>query len=67
MISWLKGTAMAAHTDDPKMKPADLVAAVFDGVERNEFEIVADGLSAQVKAGLAAPIDALYPELLAPR
>jgi len=57
-------TAMAAHTDDPKMKPADLVAAVFDGVERDEFEIVADALSAQVKAGLAAPIEVLYPELL---
>lgn len=57
-------TAMAAHTDDPKMTPADLVAAVFDGVEKDEFEIVADALSAQVKAGLAAPIGVLYPELL---
>ena len=56
-------TAMAAHTDDAKMEPADLVAAVFDGVERDEFEIVADALSTQVKAGLAAPIEALYPEL----
>ncbi|MCJ1706779.1 SDR family oxidoreductase [Microbacterium sp. VKM Ac-2923] len=60
-------TAMAAHTDDPKMKPADLVAAVFDGVEKGEFEIVADGISAHVKAGLAAPIEALYPELLTGR
>lgn len=58
-------TAMAAHTDDPKMEPADLVAAVLDGVEHGEFEIVADELSTQVKAGLAAPIEALYPEVSA--
>lgn len=57
-------TAMAAHTDDAKMKPADLVAAVLDGVKNDEFEIVADELSARVKGGLAAPIAALYPELL---
>ncbi|KZX22560.1 SDR family oxidoreductase [Rathayibacter tanaceti] len=58
-------TAMAAHTDDAKMRPADLVTAVLDGVERDEYEIVADELSRQVKAGLAAPIEALYPELRA--
>ncbi|WP_197487834.1 SDR family NAD(P)-dependent oxidoreductase [Rhodococcus sp. LB1] len=33
-------TAMAAHTDDPKMKPADLVTAVFNGVESDAFEVV---------------------------
>lgn len=56
-------TAMAAHTDDAKMRPADLVEAVLAGVERDEYEIVADELSRQVKAGLAAPIQALYPDL----
>ncbi|KQQ08752.1 SDR family oxidoreductase [Rathayibacter sp. Leaf296] len=56
-------TAMAAHTDDAKMRPADLVAAVLDGVGDDEYEIVADELSRQVKAGLAAPIQVLYPEL----
>ncbi|MBZ4486183.1 SDR family oxidoreductase [Microbacterium sp. cx-55] len=58
-------TAMAAHTDDAKMAPVDLVTAVLDAVENDEFEVVADALSAQVKAGLAAPIEALYPELFA--
>lgn len=58
-------TAMAAHSDDAKMEPADLVAAVLDGVERDEYEIVADELSTQVKAGLAAPVEALYPEIQA--
>lgn len=57
-------TAMAAHTDSPKMRPADLVAAVLDGVENDAFEVIADDLSAQVKASLAAPIEALYPQLV---
>lgn len=57
-------TAMAAHSDDPKMSPADLVRTVLDGVENGASEIVADELSAQVKAGLAAPIEVLYPEVL---
>lgn len=56
-------TAMAAHADGPKMEPRDLVAAVLDGVESDAYEVVADELSAQVKAGLAAPIEVLYPEL----
>ena len=57
-------TAMAAFTDDPKMTPGDLVAAVFDGVEKGEFEIVADHITAMVKAGLAGPIEGLYPEVI---
>lgn len=54
---------MAAHTDDAKMAPTDLASAVFDGIEADAFEVIADELSAQVKAGLAAPIEALYPQL----
>lgn len=56
-------TAMAAHTQDAKMRPEDLVTAVFDGVEADVYEVVADELSTQVKAGLAAPIEALYTQL----
>lgn len=56
-------TAMAAHTDDAKMRPEDLVEAVFAGVENDAFEVVADELSARVRAGLAAPLTVLYPEL----
>lgn len=56
-------TAMAAHTEGLKMEPRDLVAAVLDGVESDAYEVVADELSAQVKAALADPIEALYPEL----
>jgi hypothetical protein len=56
-------TAMAAHTTDPKMDPADLVTTVLDAVEAGEYEVLADATSVQLKAGLSAPIEALYPQL----
>jgi NAD(P)-dependent dehydrogenase (short-subunit alcohol dehydrogenase family) len=56
-------TAMAEHASGPKMLPADLVRAVYDALETDEYEVLADELTHQVKAGLAAPIQALYPEL----
>ncbi|MEU1981809.1 SDR family oxidoreductase [Nocardia sp. NPDC019395] len=58
-------TPMAAHTTDPKTQPADLVRTVFAAVEAGEYEVLADEASAQVKAGLSAPIEALYPQLAA--
>lgn len=59
-------TAMAAHADGSKMKPADLVELVYDAVEAGEYEVIADEVTAQVKAGLSAPVEVLYPELLNP-
>lgn len=56
-------TAMAAHADGPKMLPADLVDAVFDAVEAGEYEVIADAVTAQVKAALSEPVETLYPEL----
>ncbi|TCL83122.1 MULTISPECIES: SDR family oxidoreductase [unclassified Rathayibacter] len=56
-------TAMAAHANGPKMFPADLVAQVFDAVEAGEYEVIADEITASVKAALSAPVEALYPEL----
>jgi len=58
-------TAMAAEATGPKMDPADLVAAVHDAVEKGEYEVIADELTAQVKAALSQPVEALYPELVA--
>lgn len=58
-------TAMAAHSTDPKTQPAELVRRVFDAVEAGKYEVLADEASAQVKAGLSAPIEALYPQLKA--
>lgn len=56
-------TAMAAHTTDPKTDPADLVRIVFDAVEAGEYEVLADEVSVRAKAGLSAPIEAVYPQL----
>lgn len=56
-------TAMAEHATDPKMDPADLVTMVLDAVEAGEYEVLADDTSVQLKAGLSAPIEALYPQL----
>lgn len=56
-------TAMAEHADGPKMLPAQLVTAVYDAVEAGEYEVLADELTAQVKAALSGPVEVLYPEL----
>jgi NAD(P)-dependent dehydrogenase (short-subunit alcohol dehydrogenase family) len=56
-------TAMAAGASGPKMTPDELVTSVLDVVEGDGYEVVADQISAQVKAGLAGPVEALYPDL----
>ncbi|MDW8803271.1 SDR family oxidoreductase [Streptomyces scabiei] len=56
-------TPMAAHADGPKMLPAQLVTTVYDAVEAGEYEVLADELTAQVKAALSGPVEALYPDL----
>jgi hypothetical protein len=47
----------------PKMAPADLVTKACNAVEANEYEVIGDELTAQVKAALSGPVEALYPEL----
>ena len=59
-------TPMAAHVDAPKNDPADVVAQAYDGIEQEQYEVLADDLSRQVKTGLAAPVEALYPQLAKP-
>ena len=56
-------TPMTRGVDAPKLDPADVVRSAYDGIEAGSFEILADDLSRQVKAGLAAPVEALYPQL----
>ncbi len=57
-------TPMTAGIDAPdKNDPADVVRAAYDGLEAGQLEVLADETSRQVKAGLAAPISALYPQL----
>lgn len=56
-------TPMAANSTDPKTAPADLVNIVFDAVAAGEHEVLADATSVQLKAGLSAPLEVLYPQL----
>jgi NAD(P)-dependent dehydrogenase (short-subunit alcohol dehydrogenase family) len=56
-------TPMTAGVTADKLDPADVVRTAYDGIESGSYEILADNLSGQVKAGLAAPIEALYPQL----
>lgn len=61
-VGWVD-TAMAAHTNDPKTDPADLVRTVYDAVEAGEYEVLADDTSVALKAALSSPLEALYPQL----
>ncbi|MEO7942556.1 MAG: SDR family oxidoreductase [Marmoricola sp.] len=56
-------TPMTVGVDAEKNDPADVVAAAYAGLAAGEFEVLADEVSHQVKAGLAAPLTALYPQL----
>ncbi len=61
-VGWVD-TPMAGNAAGPKLAPEELVRQVFDAVQWDEFEVLADEGSVRVKAGLAAPIEALYPQL----
>ncbi|MEV5956171.1 SDR family oxidoreductase [Streptomyces sp. NPDC051987] len=57
-------TDMAAGVDAAKSSPKDVAALAIDGVESGAYEVLADDLSRRVKAGLAADIETLYPQLV---
>jgi NAD(P)-dependent dehydrogenase (short-subunit alcohol dehydrogenase family) len=57
-------TDMTARVDAPKLDPAFVAGLALDGVAAGDFEILADDLSRQVRAGLAGGVAALYPKLL---
>ncbi|TCL78984.1 MULTISPECIES: SDR family oxidoreductase [unclassified Curtobacterium] len=56
-------TAMAAQAQGQKLQPGDLVLQVFDALQAGAVEVIGDEQTAKVKAALAGPIEALYPEL----
>ncbi|MFH9088709.1 MULTISPECIES: SDR family oxidoreductase [unclassified Streptomyces] len=58
-------TDMAAHVDGPKSAPRDVAALALDGVEAGAYEVLADDISRQVKAGLSGDLAAMYPQLSA--
>lgn len=55
-------TPFIADLDVDKADPADIVAAIYDGLEAGELEVLADETTRQVKAALSLPIPVLYPE-----
>ena len=59
----LVDTDMVAHSTAPKSDPALIAKLALDGIEQDEYEILADSMSQQVQAGLAGGIPSLYPEL----
>jgi len=56
-------TPMTAGLDVAKADPRDIVAAIYDGLEAGDHEVLADDISRQVKQGLSQPLAALYPQL----
>jgi NAD(P)-dependent dehydrogenase (short-subunit alcohol dehydrogenase family) len=58
-------TPMIAALDVPKSDPRDIVAAIYDGLEAGELEILADDTSRRVKQALSQPLAALYPQVAA--
>ncbi|MDH6696218.1 SDR family oxidoreductase [Streptomyces griseoviridis] len=58
-------TDMAAGVDAPKSTPRSVAEQALDGIEAGAFEVLADELTRQVKAGLAGDPAALYPQLAA--
>lgn len=55
-------TPMTAGVTAEKNDPADVIRDAYDGLEAGQLEVLADDVSIQVKAGLAAPVEALYPQ-----
>lgn len=56
-------TPMTANLTGPKADPSSIVAAIYDGLEAGDHEVLADETSRQVKHALSSPLSALYPEL----
>ena len=56
-------TPMTAAVDAEKNDPADIVQLAYDGLAAGDYEVIADEISANVKAGLSAGIETLYPQL----
>ncbi|GGS78187.1 SDR family NAD(P)-dependent oxidoreductase [Streptomyces violaceus] len=56
-------TDLTAAVDAPKSTAESVAAQALDGIASGAYEVLADDISRQVKAGLAAGPAALYPQL----
>ncbi|UBU17918.1 SDR family oxidoreductase [Nonomuraea gerenzanensis] len=52
-------TDMVAAVSAPKLSPAEVAAAVLDGVEHGDSEVLVDEVSRRMKAALAGPVEGL--------
>lgn len=52
-------TDMAAAIDRPKAAPTDIAARILDGLEAGATEVLADEVTASVKAALSGPVEHL--------
>lgn len=46
-----------------KQDPADIARIALEGIEKGLLEVIADEVSAQVRTGLSAGVEAIYPQL----
>ncbi|MEV4019466.1 SDR family oxidoreductase [Nonomuraea angiospora] len=58
-------TDMAAGVTGPKITPAEVVTQTLDALETGAYEVLADAISRQSKAGLSGELERLYPALAA--
>ncbi|WP_037577566.1 SDR family oxidoreductase [Phaeacidiphilus oryzae] len=56
-------TDMAAGVEGPKADARDVAAQAVEGIASGAYEVLADEVSRQVKAGLSGEVGALYPQL----
>lgn len=56
-------TDMAKHVDGPKIDPAVVAGLALDGVGQGRFEVLADDVTRNVRAGLSGDLAGLYPAL----
>ncbi|QHA08712.1 SDR family NAD(P)-dependent oxidoreductase [Streptomyces broussonetiae] len=56
-------TDMASAIDAPKSTPQEVAALAVEGIETGAYEVLADDVTRNVKAGLSGDLAALYPQL----
>jgi NAD(P)-dependent dehydrogenase (short-subunit alcohol dehydrogenase family) len=57
-------TDMTTAVSAPKARPEDIAKQALDGIESGAYEVLADDTARQAKAGVAADLTAVYPELV---
>jgi len=56
-------TDMAKGVEAPKSNPTDIAKIAIDGIESDQFEILADDASKSIQSALAGGVSAIYPQI----